>query len=252
MSNVDLKKLLSKILQQTTPVGQPTPIGKIDMYAGSTAPSGWLFCRGQAISRTTYAKLFSVIGTTYGGGDGSTTFNVPDLRNRMPIGAGDTYALNASGGNKDAIVPYHNHSVNKVTSGGPSNNTSGTPSNNTSGTPSNNTSGGMSANADHSHTYDKASGQGWNQNHASGTFISYTTNTWPSLLHNSTNTGSKNLAHTHSLQNHTHSLQNHTHSLSSHTHEVGAHNTNYAGSDGNATNANLPPYRGINFMIYCG
>lgn len=55
-------------------------------YAGTSAPSGWLMCYGQAVSRTTYAVLFSVIGTTYGAGDGSTTFNLPDARGRVVAG----------------------------------------------------------------------------------------------------------------------------------------------------------------------
>lgn len=55
-------------------------------YAGSTAPTGWLLCFGQAVSRTTYAALFDAIGTTFGAGDGSTTFNVPDLRGRVSAG----------------------------------------------------------------------------------------------------------------------------------------------------------------------
>jgi len=66
-----------------------TPIGAIMPYAGSTAPSGWLFCNGQAISRTgDYAGLFSAINTTYGAGNGTTTFNVPDLRGIFIRGAG--------------------------------------------------------------------------------------------------------------------------------------------------------------------
>lgn len=64
------------------------PVGTINPYAGSdaTVPAGWLFCGGQAVSRTTYADLFAVISTTYGAGDGSTTFNVPDLRGRVLAG----------------------------------------------------------------------------------------------------------------------------------------------------------------------
>lgn len=58
----------------------PTPTGSVIAFAGQTAPSGWLLCRGQAVSRTTYADLFAIIGTTYGVGDNSTTFNLPDLR----------------------------------------------------------------------------------------------------------------------------------------------------------------------------
>jgi microcystin-dependent protein len=56
------------------------PLGSVVPYLGTTAPTNWLFCFGQAISRTTYAALFAITGTTYGVGDGSTTFNLPDLR----------------------------------------------------------------------------------------------------------------------------------------------------------------------------
>lgn len=66
------------------------PIGCIHAYGGATAPNGWLLCHGQAISRTEYAELFAVIGTAYGSGDGSTTFNVPDLRESTIKGAGLT------------------------------------------------------------------------------------------------------------------------------------------------------------------
>lgn len=58
----------------------PTPTGSVIAFAGQIAPSGWLLCQGQAVSRTTYADLFDIIGTTYGVGDNSTTFNLPDLR----------------------------------------------------------------------------------------------------------------------------------------------------------------------------
>ena len=65
------------------------PAGCIMPYAGATAPDGWLLCHGQAVSRTTYADLFAAIGTAYGPGDGSTTFNVPDLRGRVAAGRDD-------------------------------------------------------------------------------------------------------------------------------------------------------------------
>ena len=84
------------------------------MFAGATAPTGWLLCNGAAISRTTYARLFAVIGTTYGAGDGSTTFNLPDFRDRFPVGAGSSYALNAKGGANTVTlttnqIPAHTH-----------------------------------------------------------------------------------------------------------------------------------------------
>ena len=63
------------------------PAGSIIMYGAAAAPGGWYLCEGGAISRSTYAALFSAIGTTYGVGDGSTTFNVPDFRDRAPYGA---------------------------------------------------------------------------------------------------------------------------------------------------------------------
>lgn len=64
------------------------PPGVILDFGGVTAPSGWLLCDGAAVSRTTYASLFSAIGTTFGAGDGSTTFNVPDFKGRTAVGVG--------------------------------------------------------------------------------------------------------------------------------------------------------------------
>lgn len=62
--------------------------GFINMFGGSSAPVGWLICDGTAISRTTYAGLFDVLSTTYGVGDGSTTFNLPNFKARAPVGVG--------------------------------------------------------------------------------------------------------------------------------------------------------------------
>lgn len=64
----------------------PVPTGAWVPYGGSSAPTGWLLCDGSAVSRATYAALFAILGTTYGGGDGSTTFNVPDMREKAPYG----------------------------------------------------------------------------------------------------------------------------------------------------------------------
>jgi microcystin-dependent protein len=73
------------------------PTGVLMPYAGTSAPTGFLLCAGQAVSRTTYAGLFSIIGTTYGTGDGSTTFNLPDLRGRAVFGKDD---MNGSAANR--------------------------------------------------------------------------------------------------------------------------------------------------------
>ena len=61
--------------------------GSLIAFAGATAPQGYVLCDGRAVSRTTYSALFRTIGTTYGAGDGSTTFTVPDLRGRALFGA---------------------------------------------------------------------------------------------------------------------------------------------------------------------
>lgn len=103
----------------------PTPPAAISIWAGAAAPGGWFLCDGQAVSRTTFADLFAEIGTTYGVGDGSTTFNVPNLKGKAPIGLdsgiADFDALNKQGGEKEHTLttpemPSHNHGVTAPTS----------------------------------------------------------------------------------------------------------------------------------------
>jgi microcystin-dependent protein len=76
--------------------GGLAPTGTVLPFAGGTAPTGWLLCFGQTVSRTTFASLFATLGTTYGSGDGSTTFGVPDLRGRIPGGKDDMGGTAAS------------------------------------------------------------------------------------------------------------------------------------------------------------
>jgi microcystin-dependent protein len=71
-------------------------VGAVADYAGASAPNGWLLCYGQAVSRTTYADLFTALSTTYGVGDGSTTFNLPDLRGRVVAGQDDMGGTSAN------------------------------------------------------------------------------------------------------------------------------------------------------------
>ena len=103
----------------------------IYMYAGSVAPQGYLVCDGSAVSRTTYAALFAAIGTTFGAGDESTTFNLPDLSGRVAIGASSSHALASTGGEEEHTlltaemaahsheVPQHGH-TNSITASMPS------------------------------------------------------------------------------------------------------------------------------------
>jgi microcystin-dependent protein len=105
------------------------PLGSVQMYTKSTAPTAttnggtWLVCDGSAISRTTYSALYAVIGTTYGVGDGSNTFNIPDMRARVPVGYNtatitgrSTRAIALGSGAEthtllDAEIPKHTHPV---------------------------------------------------------------------------------------------------------------------------------------------
>lgn len=115
------------------------PTGTIFAYGGSSAPTDWLLCNGAAIDRTTYADLFAIIGTSYGVGDGSTTFNVPDLLGRTIVGAGSgsgltTRARGDEGGEEThqltiAEMPAHTHSAHGTSAG--SSHTSSTGANNT-------------------------------------------------------------------------------------------------------------------------
>lgn len=91
-------------------------IGEIYMYGGSIAPNGFLLCDGSAVSRDTYYGLFDVIGTTYGTGDGNTTFNVPDLSGRVIVGASSSHIASETGGEEAHIltsseIPSHMHEV---------------------------------------------------------------------------------------------------------------------------------------------
>lgn len=91
-------------------------VGEIRMSAVDTPDAGWLVCNGQAVSRTTYASLFSKIGTLYGVGDGSTTFNLPNLQDRFPLGNSGTKTIGSTGGSATKVLtagnlPPHKHTV---------------------------------------------------------------------------------------------------------------------------------------------
>lgn len=109
-----------------------SPVGTVKMLAGGAAPTGWLVCNGAAVSRTTYADLFAQIGITWGDGDGSSTFNLPDMRGKVPRGVAASGAGNAvgelvgsdshthAGGSHAHTGPSHTHgySDSTATAGG--------------------------------------------------------------------------------------------------------------------------------------
>lgn len=102
-------------------------LAQLILWAGSWAPQGWMFCQGQILQITNYQALFSLIGTTYGG-NGTQTFALPDLRSRVPVGAGQgtglsAYALGAQTGSETVTLlanqmPIHNHLIAASTSNG--------------------------------------------------------------------------------------------------------------------------------------
>lgn len=126
-----------------TGVVDTTPVGSLQIYAGSTAPTGWLLSFGQALSRTAYAGLFTAIGTTYGVGDGSTTFNLPDLRGRVPAGLdnmGGSAASRLTAGGAGitgtllgAVGGTETHTLTSAQSGSPAHQHANTLNNNTVG-----------------------------------------------------------------------------------------------------------------------
>lgn len=185
-------------------ISAPSMIGQIVMFAGASArvPAGWKICDGSQLSRDTYSALFDIIGTTWGLGDGSTTFNIPDLRGRAPVGAGQgtgltNRTLGTTLGTEDAIVPYHRHSVSKVADG---------------------ISGGSHSH----HVYYRSDNTIGGNADRIGT--------------SSTHEGERSAVP----------------SGGSHNHDLPAHNTNYAGTSGNATGANMQPSAVVNYIIFTG
>lgn len=90
-------------------------VGEIRMFAGNFAPVGWLFCEGQLLAISEYETLFQLIGTSYGG-DGESTFGLPDLRGRLPVHQGNGYILAESAGTEDVTLivsqmPVHAHAA---------------------------------------------------------------------------------------------------------------------------------------------
>jgi microcystin-dependent protein len=86
------------------------PTGTILMWPSNTIPGDWKLCDGSAILRSTYATLYGIIGTTFGSGNGTTTFNLPNYTDRMPRGVGAA-SLGGTGGSADAIVVSHTHTA---------------------------------------------------------------------------------------------------------------------------------------------
>lgn len=112
VANTKISGVITVSQMETIPITAIAGLtGEVKMWPVAVAPAGYFLCDGSAISRTTYKSLYDIIGVSYGVGDGSTTFNLPDFRDRMPVGAGSSYLAANTGGSKDAIVVAHTHGI---------------------------------------------------------------------------------------------------------------------------------------------
>lgn len=217
------------------PAGDVVPVGAGMLWFSDTAPnSKWLFCRGQQVSRTTYVALFNIFGTTYGAGDGSTTFNLPDLRQRFPLGKADAGTGNTLGATGGAID--HTHSggshTHSISSGGSHSHTVSSHNHSISGDSSatdaalNTGAGGQAIAVDHN---------------LDGATINVPTVTIAPLI-----TG-----HSHTMGGHSHGGA--TGSDAPGTDSQGAHDHGGAtGSASGTTGTANPPYVVVNFLIFSG
>jgi microcystin-dependent protein len=116
---------ITKRLKVSDLVKAITPVGTINLWTAESPPTNWLVCDGSAVSRETYSALFALVGTAFGIGDGSTTFNLPDLSNRVPVGIGLSSSfdeLGKKGGAEthtltEGEMPNHRHTGTTSTNG---------------------------------------------------------------------------------------------------------------------------------------
>lgn len=217
-------------------IGSFEPIGSVKMYAGESQPSKWLICDGSAVSRNTYAKLFAVIGTRYGAGDGVNTFNLPDFSGRTAIGVATTHALAQTGGSETVTLTdaqiAHGHSFTNPTYKATGGAVAEKAAFNT---------GGMSANATHSHK------DGTNSAGIFGVVAGNTTCQVSANADSGRATTSANLAHTHQVPAHTHSFTQPTISVNSNGSVA-----NLGTPSNRAAHNNMQPYLAVNYIIFAG
>ena len=108
------KEEIDEKLDNPTITGDTLPVGSVVEWTGTQTPQNWLLCDGREVSRTTYSELFAAIGTVWGAGDGSTSFNIPDYRDKFVLGAGGDVDLAETGGEKEVTltveqIPPHRH-----------------------------------------------------------------------------------------------------------------------------------------------
>jgi microcystin-dependent protein len=234
-----------------TQISNNTPSGVINVWAGATAPTGWILCQGQAISRTTHASLYSALGgasSPYGQGDGTSTFNVPNLKGRIPVGLDSAQtefdALGETGGAKthtltSAQMPNHTHVPTLSTD------SAGTPTGTVERVGNHDHAASSNSAGAHTHTFtDDGTGVQSVVTAVSG--ASYSIGIAANDAGTSQSTSSAG-AHTHTINisvagAHTHGLT--MNEMSGHTHTI-----SIAGTGGGEAHNNLQPYIVMNYII---
>ncbi len=221
------------------------PAGIVSAFAGVTAPSGWLMCYGQAVSRTEYSALFTALNTTYGSGDGSTTFNIPDMRGRAIAGVdnmGGTDAGRLSIANTlGTATGTETVTLTSAESGVPAHAHANTVTNNAV------TSGSHSA--DHSHTFGTGTVSADHSHQWGYSFFGYTGG---GSFAAAANSGTYNTPTSGISANHTHSGTTagmnvgHTHSVTS---NVSISNVNNTAANAASAHSNMQPTIVLNYII---
>ena len=216
------------------------PAGMVFPFAGTAIPDGFLLCDGTAVSRAAYAKLFAAIGTAYGVGNGSTTFNLPDLvgyfiKGGTPDGVKNADTTKPNGLTVASTTPGATGSTTPGATGGPSTASSESTTPGATGGPSTASSEGVSA--DHTHSIASSGAHNHSGYYVGGVALTgggayslfCANNTGATFQITTTtgnhthSTGGASAGHTHGLNSHTHTSAAHTHGLNSHTHTSAAH-----------------------------
>ena len=157
----------SEVSTAQSTADRAAPTGVVQAYLGTSAPTGWLLCDGTAVSRSTYSALFTLFGTRYGSGDGSTTFNLPDLRSQFIRGAADTVTLSGSVAGSNT----HSHTGTTSSDGAHTHTFSGTTDPTGAGYQKNVQSGTNSGTvtANHDHAYSGTTSSSGSHTHAFST-----------------------------------------------------------------------------------
>jgi microcystin-dependent protein len=242
-----LNSLGSSLGSLQTQISNNTPSGVINVWAGAAAPTGWILCQGQDVSRTTYASLYSALGgasSPYGQGDGTSTFNVPNLKGRIPVGLDSAQtefdALGETGGAKtvtltSAQMPAHTH-TNTVSSDGEVTPTAST------ATAGAHTHTGTTSSDSHRHSF--------TDNGTGTAIVSGTSGGIPSTV--VANDGSSTDYTSYDSHSHTFttaSAGGHTHTVTVSAIPSHSHTVTIAPSGGGEAHNNLQPYIVMNYII---